>query len=38
MPLYAVLSNAPFIVVQRSNRPRLQRAAERAGRRQRKEM
>lgn len=38
MPVYALLSNAPFIVVQRSNRPRLQRAAERAGRRQGTEM
>ncbi len=25
MPVYAVLTNAPFIVVQRANRPRLQR-------------
>ncbi|MFW6252720.1 MAG: glycosyl-4,4'-diaponeurosporenoate acyltransferase [bacterium] len=30
MPLYALVSNAPFIMVQRNNRPRLQRAAERA--------
>ena len=29
MPVYAILSTAPFIIVQRSNRPRLQRAAER---------
>lgn len=29
MPVYAFLSNAPFIMVQRSNRPRLQRAAQR---------
>lgn len=29
MPLYAILSNAPFIIVQRSNRPRLQTTAAR---------
>ena len=33
MPLFALVVNAPFIVVQRSNRPRLQRAARLAGRR-----
>ncbi len=31
MPLYAILSNIPFIMVQRSNRPRLQAAATRRG-------
>lgn len=29
MPLFALLANAPFIIVQRYNRPRLERAAER---------
>lgn len=30
MPLFALLVNAPFIIVQRYNRPRLERAASRA--------
>ena len=33
MPLFALVINAPFIVVQRSNRPRLQRAARDAAKR-----
>lgn len=31
MPVYAMITNVPFIMVQRANRPRLQRLAEKRG-------